>query len=130
MTEAPTGVDQIDPLQQMLDAQVRFQSAFEHFSGAIPLTQQMIDNSMMMMMEAHEVMDVLPWKKHGINYARKLTDKERDSLAEELIDVQHFVLNLLILLGYTESYDVLRIFMKKNEFNLQRQFKRLPEGTY
>ena len=67
--------------------------------------------------EINEVLNEINWKHHA-------NKKEIDinKIKEEIIDIQHFVINLALLWGidYKEFYD---IFVKKNNKNYERFIK-------
>lgn len=135
-----------DPLQWMLDTQARLHlrlstdpelgwsgvaqalnsKYFDAFGSARPEpiyqgTLLLIDNAQMLGMEAAEVLDWLPWKKHKRDYGRKLTDEEREKVIEEVIDCLHFVFNLFYELGVRDSREVARRYLAKNNVNHARQ---------
>lgn len=108
-----------DPLQRMIDAQIRLQTRYPDFA-AQTLTQRLIDNAMMLADEAHEALRELPWKKHRAGHGRDATQDERDRYLEETVDALHYVVNMFILLGYTDSASILREFERKNSENNRR----------
>lgn len=56
-----------------------------------------------------------PWRKYS-----KEVDEDRESYLYELIDVQHFLLNLFIAEGL-DATDIKRFFKDKNNINVRRQ---------
>ena len=67
--------------------------------------------------EVNEVLNEINWKHHA---DKKEVDISK--IKEEIIDIQHFVINLALLWGmdYKEFYD---IFVKKNNKNYERFIK-------
>ena len=80
----------------------------------------LIDNAEMLAVEALEVKDELPWKKHKENYGEAL-DWDRERVQEEVIDCLHFVVNLLDLAGLGTSEQVREAFFAKHQVNHRRQ---------
>lgn len=72
--------------------------------------------------EFAEILDRLPWKRWK-QYAKhvRVTDEDRLELKYEGIDVLHFVVNLLIALGFESWDEVERWYVAKNKENLDRQ---------
>ncbi len=105
-----------DPLQEMIDAQIRLSVRYTDFT-AQTVTQRLIDNAMMLADEAHEALREMPWKKHRAGYGREATREERDRYLEETVDALHYVLNMFVLLDYTDSALILREFERKNSEN-------------
>ncbi len=85
------------------------------------VTKILIDNADMLMMEAAEAKDWMPWKKHKRDYGRALTEEEREKVLEEFVDALHFVLNGFLTLGVTTSEEVGQRFLAKNKVNHARQ---------
>ncbi len=111
-------------LQQILDKTLALQEKIgwdiDNLS-AEELTQKAIDNSVMLMGEAYECLDVLPWKKHKQNYGAALSVGDIVELREEAIDALHFVINLLVLTGVRTEQQLFVEFKRKNDINLLRQ---------
>jgi len=49
----------------------------------------------------------------------KLPEEQQYKIKEEMIDILHFILNILLVLGL-DSETIYEIYMKKNRVNLQR----------
>jgi|GEM_PF-3196721 len=67
--------------------------------------------------EVNEVLNEINWKHHK---EPALVDKEK--IKEEIIDIQHFVINLCLIweIDFDEFY---KIFVKKNKKNYERFIK-------
>lgn len=132
-----------DPLQFMLDLQLKLHERLSRdpdlgwYNAAMnqtavfrargvqrpSLSQRtllLIDNAVMLAVEAHEVLGELPWKKHKRDYCRAITDEEREKILEEAIDCQHFLNNLYLLLD-VDSREVARRYASKSKVNHARQ---------
>jgi len=81
----------------------------------------LIDNALMAMVEAGEVLNELPWKKHKREYGRPLTEEEVDRIRKEIDDLQTFVVNLYMLVGVDTEDAVEAGFMAKHRINNERQ---------
>lgn len=85
------------------------------------VTLCLADNLQMMAVEAHEALQDIPWKKHKRDYGRELREEERELVLEELVDIQHFLLNSFRLLGVTSSREIAQRYLSKNTVNHRRQ---------
>lgn len=116
-----------DALGNMVETQRRLQAriapkiyAFGEAGGCDPLVFFLKENAYAMANESMEVVNALPWKMHKADFGRGLTAEEREHLAEEAIDVLHFVLNILLALGVDAPDEIERRFIGKNRTNHQR----------
>ncbi len=75
----------------------------------------------MIIAEAVELLNWLPWKKHKQEFGRELTGAEHEAAIEEAVDLLHFVYNLFIILGVRDGAQVYRFYMAKHGVNKQRQ---------
>lgn len=125
-----------DPLQRMLDAQVKLQERMPAFADrscdetvldaltgklVSARTLQLKETAIMAAGEAFEAMNVLPWKMHRRDFGRAITEEEADRVREEWIDVLHFVLIGLLLVDVTTSAQVEDAFLEKISVNHDRQ---------
>lgn len=84
----------------------------------------LVDNLQMMAVECHEALQDLPWKKHKRDYGRAITEEEREKVLEELVDIQHFLLNCFRLCGVVDSREIAQRYASKNKVNHRRQDQR------
>lgn len=65
-----------------------------------------------------------PWKKdHKKAYTMKISDLSDDDIIElkmELVDIQHFIFNLMISVGM-DAKDLYNFYLSKNKENIERQ---------
>ena len=65
------------------------------------------------MVEAAEIIQALPWKKHKKNYHTSLSVEQREKAIEEIVDSFIFVINCFLIMGYKKSEDILDAFKRK-----------------
>ena len=111
----------IDILQQMLDEQVSFQARIPFWNETTPEVDRLEYNATQLMVEAAEVMQSLPWKKHKNNHHQPLTEEQREKVIEEMVDTLIFVLNGFLIAGCTRSKDIMNAFNRKYNVNVKRQ---------
>lgn len=83
-------------------------------------TELLKEQVLMLIAEATELLEHMPWKKHRKDYGRDLTAREREAVLEETVDILHFVFNLFLLLGVNTDM-VYRLYIAKNDINRERQ---------
>lgn len=122
-------------LDKMFAAQKALQARMPAFAdgteGAIthPLTGKpvsrrtllLIENAKMAAGEAWEIHDGAPWKMHKQDFGRELTPDEVEHCIEECVDLQHFLINCLLLLGVDNAQQLEDAFFRKNAVNHERQ---------
>lgn len=109
----------MDRLAEMLKLQRELQARINGYDVDEQSQEQRIDNISLNVLattdELHELLKEIGWKpwatsKH-INYVEA---------QQELVDVWHFVMNLMLHLGMTAE-DLWTGYLKKNKVNFQRQ---------
>lgn len=117
--ELPSG----DLLHALLITQAEFLDRLEreHPERWGGLVEHLKEQVVMIVAEAVELLNWLPWKKHKQEYNRALTTEERDAALEEAVDLLHFVFNCFILLGVRSGVEVYRFYMAKHGVNKKRQ---------
>ncbi len=85
------------------------------------VTEHLKETVVMIVAEAVELLNWLPWKKHKRDFNRELTPAEHEAAIEEAVDLLHFTYNLFIILGVREGAEVYRYYMAKHGVNKKRQ---------
>ena len=117
-----------DSLQRMIDQCVTLQARIApKIKGAAvaadidPQAFYLKENANALAVEAHEALNCVPWKFHKADFGRGMTGPEKDHMLEETIDCMHFVINIFLGLGVSDSAEVEALFFAKHEVNMERQ---------
>lgn len=120
---ADGGIPDGDLLHDMLARQRVFHQRLvdahpERWGGTADVLKEQV---VMLVAEAVELLNWLPWKRHKEEYQRALTQEERDAAVEEVVDILHFVLNCFHVLGVTSGREIYALYRAKHAINNERQ---------
>lgn len=123
---------EFDVLQQQMFLQARiFLEQGQRYDGLCVSQHDFLErfrsNMEAIASEAEEIRDRLPWKhwkwEHRTRVADRapLSEDERLEIKYELVDMFHFMLNIMIGAGFTSWHEVESYYFAKNKENLDRQ---------
>jgi dimeric dUTPase (all-alpha-NTP-PPase superfamily) len=110
-------------LQIMLDEQRSVLDVIQERLGEsdLPAPLRLVEMADAIMMEAAELKAWLPWKRWKGDYGRELTDEEEAGVIEELVDILHFLLEALLIVGVESEHDLGALYLAKAAVNKKRQ---------
>jgi len=122
--------DNIEALKKIFSAQEEFQrllSEHKKLNVKFLLDRNKVQATKDMVLyleeEAHELLRLLKWKEHKLEQnVNEHPDYVIQAIKEEIIDVQHFVLNLALIWGFTPE-EFYKEFFRKNNINKARLLK-------
>lgn len=110
----------MDKLSHLFDLQTEFQQRFFDFKSMTEEQKQLmlVDFLGHLQEEIAEVRQELPYRKHWKRADGKPCDRRK--LGLELVDCFHFLINSMLVFGFTAD-EVYEIFLKKHDINILRQ---------